>query len=69
MMSTGYQSAHAAGTKGECREGRVRHTVTLDATLFEAIRADAMKKGRSISEEMAARLAASREVPLANPGP
>lgn len=68
-MGTGYQSAHAAGTKGECREGRVRHTVTLDKSVFDDIRASAMKKGRSVSEEMAALLAASRGVQVANPGP
>jgi hypothetical protein len=69
MMGTGYQSAHAAGTKGECREGRVRHTVTMDKALFDDIRASAMKKNRSISEEIAGRLAASRGDAIANPGP
>jgi plasmid stability protein len=75
-MSTAYQASLAAGTKGECREGKVRHTVTLDRALFEAIRAGAMEKSRSVSEEMAARLtstlrteAQTREVQLATSGP
>lgn len=70
-MSTGYQAAQANGTKGECREGRVRHTVTMDRVVFEAVRAGAMRNRRSVSEEIAARLSASvasREVQIANPG-
>jgi len=75
-MSSAYQASLAAGTKGECRQGKVRHTITLDKTLFEAIRLSAMAKSRSVSEEMAARLtstvdhgAQTREAHLANPGP
>lgn len=65
-MSTGFQSTQAGGTKGECRPGKVRHTVTLDRALFEAIRASAIANNCSVSEEMASRLQI-REVPLANP--
>jgi hypothetical protein len=76
-MSTGYQSSGAAGTRGECRQGKVRHTVTLDKRLFETIRESAMAKNRSVSEEMVARLASAadsvveqiREAHFANRGP
>jgi hypothetical protein len=68
-MGTVFQSFRAAGTRGQCREGRVRHTLTLDKALFEDIRAAAVAKRRSISEEMAARLAVSREGAIANPRP
>jgi hypothetical protein len=77
-MSTAHQSFHAAGTKGECRADRVRHTVTLDRSVFDDLRAAAVANCRSVSEEMAARLktgtdagqvVASREVRIANPGP
>lgn len=67
-MSSAYQAARAAGTKGECRQGKVRHTVTIDQALFEVIRASAMAHGRSISEEMATRLTL-QEAPLANSNP
>jgi hypothetical protein len=66
-MSTGYQAASAAGTKGECRHGKVRHTVTIDQKVFEALRSSAMANSRSISEEIALRLAL--EVQVANPIP
>jgi hypothetical protein len=61
-MSSAFQANNALGTKGDCREGRCRHTITLDQALFEALKASAVKNGRSVSEEMAARLAASRQV-------
>jgi hypothetical protein len=75
-MSSAYQASIAAGTKGECRQGKVRHTVTLDKALFEVIRESAMAKSRSVSEEMAARLtstigpeAKTLEVQRATSGP
>jgi hypothetical protein len=59
-MSTGYQSNNAQGTRfSELRASKCRHTITLETTLFETIRVAAVKKNRSISEEMVARLAAS----------
>jgi hypothetical protein len=59
-MSTGYQSNSAHGTRSrEIRANKVRHTITLETTLFETIRAAAVKKNRSVSEEMVARLADS----------
>jgi hypothetical protein len=61
-MSSAFQANGAVGTKGDCREGRCRHTITLDKALFAALRASAVENGRSVSEEMAARLAASRQV-------
>jgi hypothetical protein len=65
-MSTGYQAAQALGTNGECRLGKVRHTVTIDKNVFEVLRSSAMANRRSISEEIATRLA--REVQIADPG-
>jgi hypothetical protein len=67
-MSTGYQAAKAIGTKGECRASKVRHTVTIDRAVFEAIRASAMANNRSVSEEMASRLI-DQEARVANPSP
>jgi hypothetical protein len=64
-MSTGYQAAQALGTKAECRPGKVRHSITVDKNVFEALRSSAMANRRSISEEIATRLA--REVQIANP--
>ena len=61
-MSSAFQANSAVGTKGDCRAGRCRHTLTLDKALFEALRASAVENGRSISEEMAARLAASKQL-------
>jgi hypothetical protein len=58
-MSTGYQSSKAKGSKAECRTGKVRHMVTLDQVTFAVIRDSAMGNSRSVSEEMAVRLAAS----------
>jgi hypothetical protein len=67
-MSTSYQSSRAKGTKGECRQGRVRHTVTIDKRLFEIIRESAMARGRSVSEEMAMRLASTAGPAVAQTG-
>jgi hypothetical protein len=58
-MSTSYQASQAKGSRGETRSTKCRHTVTLDRSLFETIRKAAMAHGRSVSEEMAARLADS----------
>lgn len=61
-MGTGYQANHARGTRSkEIRPNKVRHTLTMLATLFDTIRAAALANNRSISEEMVARLAASVE--------
>lgn len=66
-MSSAFQAASAVGTKGQCRDGKVRHTITIEKRVFEALRSSAMANSRSISEEIAIRLA--REVQVANPGP
>lgn len=59
-MGTGYQARHAQGTRSDkLRVGNVRHTITLKASLFEAIRTAALAHNRSISQEMVARLGAS----------
>lgn len=61
-MSTGHQAHIARGTRSnELRPNKCRHTVTLETTLFDTIRALALANSRSVSEEMAARLAASIE--------
>jgi hypothetical protein len=55
-MSTAYQASKAAGTKAQCRAGKVRHTVTLDQALFQIIKSAAIDNRRSVSEEMSVRL-------------
>jgi hypothetical protein len=59
-MGTGYQANKAQGTRQKgMRPNKVRHTVTMLATLFESIRAAALANNRSLSEEMVARLTTS----------
>jgi hypothetical protein len=66
-MSTAYQASRAKGTNGDCRASKCRHTVTLERTLFEALRESAMANGRGISEEMVVRLMVTfKEPPKCN---
>jgi hypothetical protein len=58
-VSTGYQASRAKGSKGGCRDSKCRHPATMDRALFEKLRDAAMANARSISEEMAERLAGS----------
>lgn len=62
-MSTGYQAREARGTRSnKLRASKCRHTITLETTLFDALRTAALANNRGISEEMVARLAASVKI-------